>query len=122
MAREDEHRTKAQRNEAFADALDLADPTRETWAVIAAFYSALHYVEAYFSKYSVQSGKHETRFHEILGDNKLKGAYTSYKYLYTLSRTARYHCTGLPTSPYTREAKPHLANVKRLVDHALSSN
>ena len=122
MPREDEHRTKAQRNEDFAASLNLRDPTCENWAVVAAFYSALHYVESYLGKYRVRAGKHELRFHEILEDPRLKPAYTSYKYLYELSRTARYYCKGLPDQPYSKEAKPHLAVVKRQVEHALGES
>lgn len=121
MPREDEHRQKAHNNELFAESLNVADPTCENWAVIAVFYSALHYVESYFSRYSVQGGKHEIRFTEILRDERLKPAYTSYKYLYELSRTARYYCKGLPPRPYP-DAKVHLAHVKRQVDYALADN
>src|ERR1022692_605078 len=109
MPREDQHRDRAERNEEFAESLDSSHPIQENWAVVAAFYAALHYVQAYFSKYSVEAATHDQRFEQIKKDVKLRNAFIPYKYLYTLSRTARYQCTGLPSAAYSKEAKPRLA-------------
>jgi hypothetical protein len=118
MPREDEHAVKASRNEQFAESLDPKDPVHENWAVIAAFYSALHYVESYFARFGVKCSGHQERFQQFKDDGNIKKAYSSYHYLYTLSVTARYYCSGLPADPY-QVAKPHLAAVKQQVEHAL---
>jgi hypothetical protein len=120
MPREDEHHLKATRNEAFAESLDLSDPVKENWAVVATFYAALHYVEAYFARYNVTCGKHDERFRQFMGDDRIKHAFSSYKYLYDLSLTARYYCSGLPDKPYTM-ARPRLAAVKKQIEHALAN-
>ncbi len=118
MWREDQYRDKAEKNEAFAQAISARDATSEVWAVIAAFYAALHYVQAYFAKYNVEASAHQQRFREILGDKRIRGAYTSYKFLYDMSRIARYHCAGLPAQPFSK-VKPHLDAVRRQIDFAL---
>ena len=121
MPREDQHRQKAGLNEAFAERLDASDATCENWAVVAAFYSALHHIQSYFAKHSVEAKSHEERFDQIKKDEKLRPALPSYKYLYTLSLTARYYCSGLPVEAYSKEAKPRLAAVKKQVDLALKA-
>jgi hypothetical protein len=118
MPREDEHRLRAKRNEEFAAGLDLADPICENWAVVAVFYSALHLVQAYFSKFSVDCLNHAQREIEFKRDKKINTSYPAYKYLYTLSQTARYKISGLPQNPYS-QAKPRLDAVKRQIEHAL---
>jgi hypothetical protein len=119
MPRDDQHRVKAELNEAFAGGLTVADPTSETWAVVATFYSALHYVETYLAKHNIHPQSHKERFEVIMRDARLKDAYPDYKFLYQLSITARYRCTGLPDRPYSR-AKPRLEKVKSEVEHAIS--
>ena len=119
MPREDQHQQKAERNEEFAASLDTANPTHENWAVVASFYAALHYVQTYFARKGIEAASHDERFEQIKRDVKLRHALVCYKYLNTLSRTARYYCTGLPASAYTKEAKPNLAAVKTQVQHAL---
>jgi len=119
MAREDQHRQRAQRNEQFAESLDCTQAIHENWAIVATFYSALHYVEAYFSRYSVQARNHDERFEQIKCDSKLLPMLSSYKYLYVLSRTARYHCEGIKDQAYSKEAKPRLDAIKKQISHAL---
>jgi ABC-type anion transport system duplicated permease subunit len=121
MPREDQHRDRAERNEKFAESLDQSQPIHENWAVVAAFYAALHYVQAYFSRYSVEAATHDERFEQIKRDAKLRNVFIQYKYLYTLSRTARYQCSGLPAAAYSKEAKPNLNAVKTQIEHALKN-
>lgn len=122
MSREDQHRDRATKNEAFAESLDCSKPIEENWAVVSAFYSALHYVQSYFAKYSVEAATHDERFEQIKRDDRLRPALANYKYLYTLSMTARYHChIAMPDKAYTKEAKPNLKAVKSQVDHAIEA-
>jgi hypothetical protein len=120
MPRDDQHRAKAERNEQFAEFLDSKNAVHESWAVVAAFYSALHYAEQFF----VATGgspcrDHEERNARFKSDIRIRMAYDSFKYLYSLSRTARYRCDPLPPSAYENLAKPRLAAVKRQIDFAL---
>src|ERR1700761_3291825 len=120
MPREDQHFKKAECNEKFANSLDLSDPTEENWALIAAFYSALHYVESYFARFGVYCGNHEKREIEFKRDPRIRSSYASYRYLQALSHTARYKVVGLPPNPYG-QAKAHLATVKKQIDLALNN-
>jgi hypothetical protein len=80
-------------------------------------------VEAYFtSGGGVGCNGHPERNERFKADQKIRYAYASYKFLYTLSRTARYQCAGLPQNAYEKVAKPHLAAVKKQVEHALASS
>jgi hypothetical protein len=119
MSRDDQHRTRAERNEQFAESLDKTDPIRENWAVVAAFYSALHYVEQFLSKHGTPCENHEARNEQFKGDARIQRAYSSYHYLYSLSRKARYQCETLPDKAFEKLAKPQLAAVKKQIDHAL---
>jgi hypothetical protein len=118
MPRDDQHRAKAELNEAFAGGLTIADPTSEIWAVVATFYSALHYVETYLATHNIHPQSHGARFTAIKKDVSLRDAYPHYKFLYELSLTARYCCIGLPDKSYSK-ARPHLEKVKSEVEHAI---
>lgn len=119
MQPEEQHRIKADRNQFFADSLDKSDETRESWAVTAAFYSALHYVEQFFVKYGSPCANHEQRNEQFKGDVRINKAYTNYHFLSDLSHDARYKCKSLPKQAFEKLAKPQLDAVKKQIDHAL---
>ncbi|HEY1218782.1 MAG: hypothetical protein ABSE42_06635 [Bryobacteraceae bacterium] len=120
MPREDQHRAKAERNEQFADQLDLSDVVQENWAVVAAFYAALHYTEQFFvAADGTSCYGHEERNNRFKSDFRIRAAYPSFEFLYSLSKKARYHCDPLPLSVYQKQAKPRLAAVKRQMDFAI---
>jgi hypothetical protein len=119
MSRDEQHRTKAERNEQFAVSLDKADATQENWAVTAAFYSALHYVEQFFVKHGTPCVNHLERNEQFKGDVRVKQAYSCYSYLSALSHDARYKCTPLPKQVFEKLAKPRLDAIKKQIEHAL---
>ena len=121
MRHEGKHRVKAERNAQFADSQDLTDPIRESWAVVASFYSALHYVEEFFAKYGNPCRSHTDRNTQFKADIRIRTAYASYEYLYSISRTARYKCEPLPEKVYQKYAKPRLLFVKQQIDHAMNA-
>jgi len=49
MPAKDEHLAKARGNESFALSLPLNSNSGVDWALVALFYSAMHYVEAYLA-------------------------------------------------------------------------
>jgi hypothetical protein len=57
----EEHIAKAEGNAAFALSLPLEDQARIDWALIALFYAAMHYVEAYLSTIGQHLRSHTTR-------------------------------------------------------------
>lgn len=60
-----EHLGKARRNEMFANNLNRQDRTQREWTVIAAFYSAVHYVNAYFAFHNITISDHDSRASQV---------------------------------------------------------
>jgi hypothetical protein len=120
MPRDYQHAQKAKLNEEFAASLDVSDPTCESWAVVAVFYSALHHVMVALIKGGNYCSDHKTRAEKIAKDPFLKHIAGQYDYLETLSKLARYEYAGLPPTPY-RAAKANLEHVKRQVQRAITS-
>ena len=56
-----EHVTKADGNAAFALSLTLDNQTRIDWALVALFYAAMNYVEAYLATSNQDLRSHTTR-------------------------------------------------------------
>jgi hypothetical protein len=110
------HTQKAIRNEQFASELDTANPVKESWAVIAVFYSALHYVQSVLQTSGVDDAfNHKRRAEEIARDPILKYIAGPYDWLQKLSELARYKCKPLPGKAYT-DAKARLEAVKKQVE------
>ncbi|HEY4361910.1 MAG TPA: hypothetical protein VGN17_13115 [Bryobacteraceae bacterium] len=118
--REDLHRAKSKSNEDFADSLNHEQSHQEGWAVVATFYSALHYVQMYFARFSMEIKGHDARFEEIKKDKRLINALSSYRFLYDLSMRARYECVLIDSGTYRKDARPRLDQIKKQVDHALA--
>lgn len=112
------HRLKAERNEEFAAGLDNKDQIADSWAVVASFYSALHYVEAFFIAHGTVCHSHDERNDQFKNDHRINRAYPQYAYLSKLSHTARYKSAPLPDKAYENHARPQLLALKKQVDHA----
>jgi hypothetical protein len=112
MSPENKHTQKARKNAAFAECLDRADATCESWAVIAVFYSALHYVQSALQKAGADAFDHKQRSIEIARDPILKYIAGEYDWLQKLSELARYKVTPLPAKAYS-DAVARLEAVKK---------
>ncbi len=119
MPRDDQHIQKATQNENFAESLDVTDATSESWAVVATFYSALHYVQSALAKGGSDCSDHKTRSKEIARDPILKYIAGPYEHLFRLSHLARYKIGALPAKPFDL-AKSDLVAVKKQVFNAHS--
>jgi hypothetical protein len=83
------------------------------------FYPALHYVQAYFAKFSAgDCDNRKKREAEIARDPKLSYILPVYQYLYKLGHLSRYKCSGLPTNPYNH-AEAILDKIKRQGDKGI---
>jgi len=84
-----QHENQAQRNEKFFQSLDNTVSINREWIVTAAFYAALHWVEAYFdNRYGLHFTTHNARNTAVIRFG-LPVA-TEYLELYKWSRYARY--------------------------------
>ena len=77
-----QHLSQAESNERFAEGI-TALPTRfPDWEIIALFYSALHYADAFLATQEIHPGSHDSRIASV----KLYiGAWEDYRHLYRLS-------------------------------------
>jgi hypothetical protein len=85
-----EHLDKARENERFAGTIDTTTLCALEWAVIANFYAALHYVQAYFAARKISFKLHTNRATAIARDEKLKTIYPDYRAMQDASEAARY--------------------------------
>ena len=100
MPRESAHVTQAERNESLYATLcsPLSSETEYTeWEVVALFYSALHYVDAYLDRTISYHPKGHTDRNTWVGRIGDLGPIASYYlHLYTQSRKARYDLIPFP--------------------------
>lgn len=90
MPSQKQHLSQASHNEKLVSNYKLLDSEFTDWAITALFYSALHYVEAYFAtKYNWHHRKHEKRNPAIR--RCLPHCYDDYKQLKYDSEEARYN-------------------------------
>ena len=82
-----EHWEQGQQHEKFARTCTQSD-----WAVVARFYAALHYVQAYFALQKNYPQKHSDRNQMMRADPILGSVHLQYQSLEQASRQARYSC------------------------------
>jgi len=85
-----EHLKKAIENETLVSKQDLTDGVCVDWSITFLFYSAVHYVGAYFALRGLFHRMHKTRDSAIGRDRLLRGIYNDYRELKNYSREARY--------------------------------
>ena len=96
MADQAAHRAQAISNRTFAQTLlqqSGGDPTALQWAVTAAFYCAVHCIEAHLATYGATSTSHDERKRKMRDPAYAIPAhvYTAYRQLERHSRGARYY-------------------------------
>ncbi len=83
-----DHIKQAKRNEEFYQSVKNEYPD---WGIIALFYSALHYVDAFLKYKNIDAEDHRERRSRILKTSELKPMYSRYNVLYKYSIDARYN-------------------------------
>ena len=90
MPRKERHEAQADHNRELAQTLVAPDPMPfKDWAVISAFYSAVHYVEAERAVTGAHSNEHLERL-KYVRNNYHHSASVAYGSLYKVSRILRY--------------------------------
>lgn len=112
MPQKGEHIAKAAHDEQFAASLDLATTPYLDWVITALFYSALHYVEAYFATMKRHSADHRTRDSAIQRDSRIRSLYNDYSELKNYSINARYYMVRFTEAEIRRNLFPRLDNIK----------
>lgn len=86
----DEHLAKIAENARFLATIDQSDSCGIGWSITVVFYSALHYLEAYFVSRGRGFNNHHSRASAIQNDPIIRSLYSEYRTLENLSREARY--------------------------------
>ncbi len=94
MPTKEEHLAKAAGNETLALSLALDNQTNIDWALTILFYSAVHYVEAYFALSGQHLKSHTTRDSWIGRDSALKRIFNEYQDLKFYGYNARYEVSN----------------------------
>ena len=91
-----QHLVRARRNRDVADALagaaaqGIISPPALEWAVVAAFYAAVHYVNAYlWEKLRAEPRDHRERTNMVARVHALRAAFKAYRNLQDLAFQAR---------------------------------
>jgi hypothetical protein len=107
-----QHLQIAQQNEQFFGNLDLASPPGRGWAATAAFYSALHYVEAFFGTQSKHSADHRTRDNNMVQHTETMAIYDEFCELKNISTRARYYGRYPSEAEFTNQVLVALEGVR----------
>ena len=109
----EEHRQKCDIAKSAQLTLQAANPHEHAdWIIIAAFYQALHWVDAFFALDNYHPGAHNRRKNAIFRYEDLRLIRDSYTKLYDASIDARYE-------PYTYQNDPD--EVEALLEEDLAS-
>ncbi len=108
MPSEADHLAKAERNERFSDTIASAAASAEQfqeWEVVALFYSALHYVDAYLDhSVGTHPASHRERRYAIANSPELWRMRRLYSTLYNYSLDARYSISRF-SSPFVQDLR-----------------
>lgn len=115
MPAKDIHIAKAVGNEVFVNSLTLDTQAKVDWALIATFYAALHYVEAYLALTGQHITSHTTRDNVVGRDSVLKRIYTQYQDLKFFGFNARYQPPMFKAKQVSAEALPTLETIKATI-------
>ena len=113
MPSEADHLAKAERNERFSDTIASAAASAEQfqeWEVVALFYSALHYVDAYLDHIvGTHPASHRERRYAIANSPELWRVRRLYSTLYNYSLDARYSISSF-SSPFVQDIRVNYYN------------
>jgi hypothetical protein len=109
-----EHIDRAKLNEKFADLVTQMNRDHIHWAVVALFYSALHWVDAFLAIGSVHPEKHFERQEYLSRDPNLHCIIKPYRQLEDDSREARYELAS-----YNDNYVTHLRGLLRQIRNVL---
>lgn len=89
MPQQREHLIQARRNLHILDQFNFTSCACLDWLVILAFYTVLHWVDAFLATLNIHPGNHHERNLEVRA--RLPAISAHYIRLYAVSREARYH-------------------------------
>lgn len=118
MPSRQEHLDKAEHNENIARQILMPNNSCLDWAVIALFYSAAHYVDAYIMQILPEPSSHEERFDYIRRANR--HLYPVYRNLFDEGWKARYDVYNIDSSRLQTEIITHFETIKNSTQNTIS--
>ncbi len=123
-----QHLARARRNRDVAEALvaptarSIVSPPAFEWAIVAAFYAAVHYVNAYlWERLRREPRNHDERTNMVAALNDLRPTFRSYSRMQDLAFRARYARTfSVSPADATRIVQADLRAIEEAVLTALS--
>lgn len=119
----DAHLAKADRHKSLARSHltpTAAEQLPRDWAIVAGFYAALHYVQAYLATQGVVPVSHTAREAAIRRNKQvLRPIYSPYIELQSRSEDVRYEAQYQPTDQDLQQMVRNLARVEGAVRRAL---
>lgn len=107
------HIEKAERNANFALSLSLDSPAKIDWALVALFYAALHYIEAYLDATAgIHLRSHDSRDRMIGRESNLKKIFSEYSDLKYYGYNARYEVDPFTADDVRKYAAKHFSTIK----------
>jgi hypothetical protein len=114
----DSHLKKKSNNLDAYSCLNLKNPQFIDWEIVTVFYAALHLIDAYFAKNNIHPTDHTDRRHLINNNTNLDPIRNDYKYLYLLSKTARYD-RAVMSQKEIQSAITWLSNIEKAIQPLL---
>lgn len=116
MPSQDEHLIQARHNETLVSMLLRVSPRHADWAVVASFYAAVHYVEAYFAARGIHSQSHAERSRNL--KRCMPSMVAPLHDLKEAADRARYRCIPQSAKGYRKQCAPKLAVVRDTIQRA----
>jgi hypothetical protein len=109
------HLNKAKHNENYYQSFDIDKTIKLDWVVNGIFYSAMHYLDAYFAIRTIHPSKHVERIRYINQDRNLGRQFyvTWYRPLEQHSRAGRYDMRSFTALEVRQDIIPLLSGVKQ---------
>jgi len=118
-----EYLQQAAHNLAFATDIRKNKPEYLDWAATCLFYTAIHYINAYFAELKITIPRRHTssgptslgRTNIVQQDARLKPIYPQYRHLNDESRDARYELKAVSETDYDKFLFPKLQEIKNFI-------
>ncbi len=116
------HVTKAVHNEDFWKLINNEKDYEKysDWTVTGIFYSAMHFIDAFFGKKGKHLKSHDMADKEISQEKQLVGIYANYRALKDYRWNASYWLTSFNKSEIDNDIIPHFDKIKSSIIALLS--
>ncbi|MBM3252908.1 MAG: hypothetical protein FJZ16_01485 [Candidatus Omnitrophica bacterium] len=122
MPNRNSHIEKAQHNEKFYLSFDAEKTDYKDWVVVGIFYSALHYIDAYFALRNKHPFAHGMRDDWVKDDSHLSQIWPEYRDLKEYRQKASYKVYAFSTQEIKNDIIPLLRSIKNYLQKLIFSN